>query len=134
MSGPSHCVKLTEFPEHMQPLIRDLLDRGLDIWLIGSRVNPTGEPPSDWDLIVFGSPEVLEEFSQQPPPGDLDLLVVTDGENFECPWPRPSDGVIKRGELTKWKWTPTSKTSATYAGTKWPKDWGDQKKAVLVER
>ncbi len=69
-----------------------------------------------------------------PPPKDIDLLVVTDGENFECPWPRSPDGLVKRGELAKWQWTRTSENAAHYEGTKWPDDWGSQKNAIRIER
>src|SRR5215203_644398 len=61
------------------------------IWLIGSRANPTTEPPNDWDLLVFANPTVLERLQALPElecEEKVDLLIVVDGDRFECPWPR----------------------------------------------
>ena len=117
----------------MQPLVADLLNRGHDVWLIGSRVNPTATPPRDWDIVVFGNPELLEEIRARKPINDLDILIVVDGDHFESPWPRASDNVTKEGSLSNWKWRPTDIDSVVYEGTKWPHDWGSPKRGVRIK-
>jgi predicted nucleotidyltransferase len=124
-------MKDTDLPDHIQPLIQELLSRGLEIWLFGSRVNPTNKPANDWDIVVFGNAKLLLELSELDQPENLDLFVVTDGDHFESPWPRSSDGVIKSGELRKWKWTRDSATKATYEGTHSTRRTS-QKSAVLI--
>lgn len=116
----------------MHPLFGDLLNRGFDVWLFGSQVNRTNKSPLDWDFIVFGDANLLNELSGLVPVPDVDLLIVTDGDTFESPWPRASDGVIKRGSLSSWEWTQQNGQSATYRGTKWPNDWGSIKLAARV--
>jgi hypothetical protein len=125
-------MQAANLPPHIQAFVADLLRRGFDVWLIGSRANPTNEQPNDWDFVVFGSAKLLEQLRSAKPIPDLDLLIVVDGENFEGPWPRATDGVIKHGSLTTWKWTQTGSDSATYKGTKLPDDWGSPKSAIRV--
>ena len=40
------------------------------------------------------------------------------GNDFECPWPRPTDGDTKRGNLEDWCWQPRGNNEATYRATK----------------
>src|SRR4051812_22837681 len=125
-------MRAQELPKPIQSLIADLLKSDRVVWLVGSRVNPTGKPPNDWDFLIFGDTELLEQLRAREPVLDLDLLVVVDAEHFQSPWPRLSDGVIKSGSLTSWNWKVLGKDAATYEGTKWPDDWGSQKKGVRV--
>lgn len=88
-----------------------------EVWLIGSRANHRAHAGSDWDLVTFADEATCEaiEVDIQWHRADVDLLIVTDGDNFKRPWGRP-----KAGSLTKWEWRPTELGSATYKGTKWP--------------
>ncbi len=58
------------------------------VWLFGSRADNTFRSDSDWDLLVFGSNEVLVSLKDNVEfhESDIDLLVVYDGDNFEKPW------------------------------------------------
>jgi Nucleotidyltransferase domain len=54
-----------QLPEHVQGVITQLAaDTSVkEIWLIGSQINGTSSPSSDWDLLVFANrdPSVREE-------------------------------------------------------------------------
>lgn len=104
-----------------------------EVWLIGSRANRSAHAGSDWDLVAFAdeaTSEAVEADSQWHRP-DVDLLVVTDGNNFKRPW-----GAPKAGSLTRWGWRQTDPGSATYEGTKWPDEdemWTEERfQAVRV--
>lgn len=101
------------------------------IWLVGSRANPSDRPPNDWDLIVFGTNEVLAGLSNDADrfeTEDIDLLVVTDKDRFRSPWPRIGEGGgFKEGHLFPresdgphggtelgWEWTQISAEKAAY--------------------
>ena len=103
------------------------------IWLIGSRAQGTARQDSDWDFFVFATPEVLsalrsdESFRQS----NVDLLIVTNGDSFESPWPHSEGGeaIIKRGNLHNyhsnygslvlgWQWDRISDSEARYDGSK----------------
>ncbi|HHT9136689.1 MAG TPA: hypothetical protein ACFYEK_05510 [Candidatus Wunengus sp. YC60] len=49
--------------------------------------------------------------------GAVDLLVVTDGDNFKKPY-----GGQKTGSLSKWKWRLTDNDAAEYEGIKFIPD------------
>lgn len=126
-------MKVSDLATDIQPLVHDLLVCGNEVWLIGSRANGYSKHTSDWDFIVFGDDSLLQKLSELPAPERVDLLVVTDGQNFRSPWPRILDGVYKQGELAKWKWSRKSASAATYESTKWPDDWGTERTALRVE-
>jgi hypothetical protein len=126
-------MNVEHLPSAIQLLIRPLLERHIEVWLIGSQANGNATVRSDWDFLVFGDAKLLRELSPLTPPPDLDLMVVYDGENFQSPWPRPTDGIHNGGDLALWKWSRTSRTTATYEGTKLPNDWGSARRAELVE-
>jgi len=90
-----------------------------EIWLFGSRANNTSTELSDWDLMVMANKEVLESLIISPhDPECVDLLVVYDGNNFSGPWPRQSDGALKRGSLIDWEWHQIGPEEAEYKATK----------------
>ena len=69
------------------------------IWLIGSRANGRANSSSDTDLLVFGSPELLQALSDaQLVPTDIDCLIVFDRNNYTDPFR------IKSGSLSNLKW------------------------------
>jgi predicted nucleotidyltransferase len=111
-------MRVSDLPDPIQTVIADILRQGFDVWLIGSRVNPTGKPPKDWDFVVVGNAALLEQLRLETPVPDLDILVVFDGDNFESPWRDAS------GSLIRWKWASTGPDSVAYQGTKWP-NFGD---------
>jgi hypothetical protein len=121
-------MKVEYIATDVQPLIRGLLQRGAEVWLIGSRANGYSKPESDWDFIVFGEDSLVQELSKLPAPDNVDVLVVTDGKTFRSPWPRKSDGAYKQGELEKWQWLRKSSSTATYESTKVARRLGHRKK------
>lgn len=110
-------------PREIAAVVDELICRGNEVWLIGSRANPSILPPNDWDILAFGNSDLLNDFQRRPPVKDLDLLIVVDGDKFEGPWLRESDGATKAGQLSAWKWTRLNEGNATYKGTK-PKAMG----------
>lgn len=101
------------------------------IWLIGSRANPTGRPPVDWDFLIFATPDVLASLRNDHSfrRTHIDLLVVTDGDFFECPWPHGDRPAFKSGYLRNyypadggivlgWQWKRISEHEARYTASK----------------
>jgi hypothetical protein len=125
-------MMIDKFPADIRDFLRPILERDYRVWLFGSRANETHKPDSDWDVLVFGDCKLLSEISNKGHPTDLDLFIVTNNNDFECPWPRSSDGVRKKGNLTDWEWKDSGDGKAVYKGTKWPDDWGKPKPALLV--
>jgi hypothetical protein len=105
-------------PAPIAAVVGELISRCPEVWLIGSQANPTGAPPNDWDIVVKGNRQLLDDFRSRPQVTDLDLLIVYDGDQFECPWLRPRDGAKKSGSLKDWKWTQVSEDEASYRATK----------------
>ena len=109
---------IEQMPAAISKIINELTDRGIEVWLIGSRANPRDRPPKDWDFLVFGDERLLGELRERPLIQDLDLLVVFDGDEFESPWVRPTDGAKKTGSLSGWQWRRIGQDDATYRATK----------------
>jgi len=98
------------------------------IWLFGSRANGTAETLSDWDLLVFGSADVLNGLrcSTELHCSDIDVFVVYDGNRFASPWDDVAGA--KNGRLWSgpegdrhvygYGWRAISKSSATYCSTR----------------
>jgi len=90
-----------------------------EAWLFGSRANGYAKPESDWDFLAFADEPTLTALR-----GDLrfhrpgiDLMIVTDGDQFESPWIEGSR--VDHGELSKdWRWNRRSATTATYLAAK----------------
>ena len=94
-----------------------------EVWLVGSRVNGTVKPTSDWDLLVFADESTFnalrDDHALHHP--DVDLLVVKSSDgSFEKPWGRK-----KTGSLANWEWKRISDTEATYRSTKFIPDPGE---------
>lgn len=89
------------------------------IWLIGSRANRTANYASDRDNIVFADLATCSAISldKRYHHNDVDLLVVTDCDNFQKPY-----GAEKRGSLTRWKWRELDGVCSTYTGSKFIPD------------
>ena len=90
-----------------------------EIWLIGSRVNGSERPNSDWDYLIFGTERVINSLRQQPRlnASNIDLLIVYDGNRFKKPWRDGSQ--IKSGSLSGWGWEVTGDGTAIYRAAKW---------------
>ena len=91
------------------------------IWLFGSRINGTYRSDSDWDFLVFGTQETLDELRQHPElkQNNIDLLVVYNGNDFKEPWSaQPGKNKQKIGSLTEWRWKKINHQIAFYEGTK----------------
>jgi Polymerase beta, Nucleotidyltransferase len=70
-----------------------------EVWLYGSRANGTARHDSDWDYLAFADDDTLLALSNdagfnRP---EVDLMIVTDGVQFEKPWVDP--GGKKTGSL-----------------------------------
>jgi hypothetical protein len=118
-------------PPAIQQFVSSVAARGHAVWLIGSQVNRRGATPSDWDLLIFGDEALLQELSSMEVVSGCDPMVVYDGDRFRKPWSE-RDSHADSGRLTNWAWKENSERTATYKGTKWPNDWGEQKQAIRV--
>lgn len=106
----------------LEDFIAELVESNPDIssiWLIGSRANHTAEALSDWDILVFANEKIFSELEKNEyfHRGAVDLLVVTDGDNFKKPY-----GGEKSGSLSRWKWKEISANEAEYEGIKFVPD------------
>ncbi len=85
--------------------------------MIGSQTNGRATASSDTDLLVFGSPQVLDVLRNAvAPPEGIDCFVVFDGNEFRNPWHENG------GSLSGWNWSTKSPDEAQYVGTKWEVD------------
>jgi hypothetical protein len=105
-------------PAPIAAIVADLVSRCPEVWLIGSRANPTSAQPNDWDIVAVGDATLLEEFRARAPIDGLDLLIVYNSDDFEGPWLRASDGAKKTGSLSEWQWQRLNEDEATYRATK----------------
>ena len=86
------------------------------VWLFGSRANQNARADSDWDLLVFGSRDILRllKIDTRFHNRSVDLLVVYDGENFV----EAREEGRKSGSLSEWAWKEEDQSTATYRATK----------------
>ena len=109
-----------KLPAHIQDFIAELVSlqpQPTSVWLIGSQANGRATEQSDTDLLVFGSPELLEvAASRLRQPEKVDCLIVYDLDNYQDPWQE------KKGALSKLKWQQVNDYTANYIGTKWVPD------------
>ena len=100
------------------------------IWLFGSRANNGSRADSDWDLLVFGSRDILKSLRTDTRfhADFVDLLMVHNGNDFRKPWGEKP----KNGSLSGWDWKEVDSNNATYRATK-PKydENGDRKSTRL---
>ena len=106
-------------PREIAAVLRGLLARNVEVWLIGSRANGTAKPRSDWDFVVFGGHQILSALQRETPVASLDVLVVVDAHTYVSPWPRLGDGQPKKGTWSQWKWHKVTEDEATYEAAKW---------------
>ncbi len=99
--------------------LRELPIAGYEIWLFGSRANGSARTESDWDLLVVGSPQLLEQLANQRPFERCDLMVVVDGDNFVSPWLRHASADVKHGSLSEWRWKGLPDGEASYESSSW---------------
>ena len=115
-------MKLYELPDLIRKNLEAILVSYNDIkeiWLFGSRSNGTESDSSDWDFLIFADEKLLSALRQEPKiKNNIDILVVYDGDHFEDPWPRDSNGKFKKGNLKDWEWKQVSLDEAEYVGTK----------------
>jgi hypothetical protein len=96
-----------------------------EVWLFGSRANGSAGLGSDWDYMVFANESTLERLRSDVRFHDagIDLMIVTDGDQFAAAWSEGSR--VKRGRLGEvgggWHWVRLSRTTAMYRATKRPK-------------
>jgi predicted nucleotidyltransferase len=96
-----------DLPEELQRFLSDFITafhEVSEVWLLGSRADGTGDPGSDWDLLVFAddrlaaeSGKVSASFNDARFP-----LFIAHGDDFIRPWPR-KDGLLERGLFSQWK-------------------------------
>ena len=91
-----------------------------EIWLFGSRAKGLAHPKSDWNLFLFADEDTLQQLgkSLQFRRGDVQLLVVRDGDEFREPWGNNP----KQGYLSEWEWVKISDREAQYCGIKWAQE------------
>lgn len=91
-----------------------------EIWLFGSRAKGHAHPKSDWNLFVFADDDTLQQIGKdlQFRRGDVQLLVVRDGDEFRELWSNKP----KQGYLSEWEWVKTSAREAQYCGIKWAQE------------
>jgi hypothetical protein len=127
-------VTSSDLPEHAKIFIGRLTNmepRPESIWVIGSRANGRATVSSDTDLLVFGSPELLQTLATtEEAPSGIDCLVVFDGNNYKDPFQD------KSGSLSKLEWRPVNASLSQYVGIKWVPDEesGDDNMGDMVHR
>lgn len=108
--------------EELQKFVNELAESNpgiSSIWLLGSRANNTAKALSDWDILIFADERTFSEIQRNEffHRGAVDLLVVTDGENFKKPY-----GCEKTGALSEWKWKEIGANTAEYESVKFVPD------------
>jgi hypothetical protein len=101
------------------------------VWLIGSRANPPTHPDSDWDFIVFATPHVLASLraDQSFHVDSYHLLVVYDGDHFDCPWSQNDERTSESRHLKihypegwcidpGWQWNQISDRESKYVASR----------------
>jgi hypothetical protein len=97
--------------------VAGLTPKPSSVWLIGSQASGRATSNSDTDLLVFGSPQLLDVLRNAvAAPEGIDCLVVFNRDEFRNPWHENG------GSLSKWNWSIKSPDEAQYVGTKWEVD------------
>lgn len=97
-------------PEHVQRVITELVaDSSVHkIWLVGSQVNGTASPTSDWDLLVFSSREPSVREERCP---NVDVI-------WKGPTQTQREGSSIQINFTKFQWSESNEGTAGYVGHK----------------
>lgn len=97
-------------PEHVQRVITELVaDTSVHkIWLVGSQVNGTASPTSDWDLLVFSNREPSIQEERCP---NVDVI-------WKGPTQTQREGGSIQIDFTKFQWIENDDVTADYNGYK----------------
>ena len=89
------------------------------IWLFGTRANNSYRSDSDWDLLVFGNQQILDDLKRNDTfyNDQIDLMIVFNDNEFEKPW--SDEKGVKHGSLRSWEWLEISSKEATYKSVKY---------------
>ena len=124
--------------EDLSAFVSRVLFHGLGIravWSVG-HANDDGAPERR-ELLVFADRPTLASLRKTPGMhrGDVDVLVVVDGDRFENAW---GERCIS-GSLARWAWRQVSREVAYYDESKWAgRDGADgtvvrvRRKAILI--
>ncbi len=125
-----------ELEKYVAGLLAVVGKRCESLWLFGSRANGRGRPDSDWDLVLFADPEVLEVLRATPSfqQDNIDLLVAVSPERWISPWPDGDKGP-KGGSAEMYVWKEAAPGRATYRGEPVyaPKQWWKEPDPVQEE-
>jgi len=110
---PNISTRPTQLPEELGMYVDALRKKcpAIDqVWLLGPRANDPESRGTDWDLLLFADARVLREVRSDASwrRGDLNLMIVTDGDRFESAWGEPA------GSLAAMQWRLDDPQSATY--------------------
>lgn len=88
---------MRNMPDPIREFASMLVRSGHAVWVIGSQVNGTATPDSDWDLLVFGDEGLLAELHAMEPVPGCDPMVVHKGDAFTKPWAGGQAGGLPSG-------------------------------------
>lgn len=100
------------WPEHVRRVVAQLVaDSSVrEVWLIGSQVNGTASPTSDWDLLVFASREPVTREERCP---GVDVL-------WKGPTQTRLEGQAESQQIDfgNFRWSEGNDRTASYVGYK----------------
>ena len=119
--------------EDLSAFVSRVLFHGLGIravWSVG-HANDDGAPER-CELLVFADRPTLASLRKTPGMhrGDVDLLVVVDGDRFENAW---GERCIS-GSLARWAWRQVSREVAYYDESVWAQPEGEGRTVARVRR
>ena len=131
-------------PQEISRFLSRVLERFLDIqdvWLIAPQTDPEADAKDAaprWNLLAFADAATLQRLRKASDlhRGDIDLFVVTDGDQFESAWGRAR----LSGSLVRWAWRRALGGEAFYSEARWAGANGAaevvrvRRKAVLLRR
>ena len=103
-------LAIAHLPEHVQRVITELVaDTSVhEIWLVGSQVDGTASPSSDWDLLVFANREPNVRKERCP---NVDVI-------WKCPTKTQREGGSIQIDFKNFQWTERDDGTADYVGYK----------------
>jgi len=101
---------IAHLPEHVQRVITELVaDTSVhEIWLVGSQVDGTASPSSDWDLLVFANREPNVRKERCP---NVDVI-------WKGPTKTQREGGSIQIDFKNFQWTERDDGTADYVGYK----------------